>query len=75
MVNIYTYLIDMPVREAVRPCCDGFTVYINSSLSQEERERAYMHALQHIEHGDFDKQDVQAIETEAHKERGINGKR
>lgn len=75
MVNIYTYLIEMPVREAVRPCCDGFTVYINASLSREQREQAYMHALQHIINGDFEKEDVQAIETEAHKERGTHGER
>ena len=66
MVNIYTYLIEMPVREAVRPCSDGFTVYINAALSREQRERAYLHALRHIESGDFEKDDVQQIERGAH---------
>lgn len=67
--NIYVYLIDMPVsiREAVTPCCDGYTIYLNSRLSQSAQEKSFRHAMWHIEHNDFEKEDVQMIELLAHK--------
>ena len=69
--DIFVYLVDMPVREAVAPC-DGFcyTVYINARLSDSERQRAFLHALGHIQRGDWERDDVQMIEAEAHLERG-----
>lgn len=69
--DIFVYLVDMPVREAVTPC-DGFcyTVYINARLSDSERQRAFLHALRHILRDDWERDDVQTIEAEAHLERG-----
>lgn len=61
------YLVDMDVNEAVCPCnAFGYTIYINAHLSQEGRQRAYIHALRHIENGDFEKENVQSIEADAH---------
>ena len=67
--NIYVYLIDMPVSisEAVTPCCDGFTIYLNSRLSQAAQEKSFRHAMWHIEHNDFERDDIQEIETAAHE--------
>lgn len=73
MVEVYTYLAPLPdgVNEAVTPCADGcFTIYINDKLTWEQRLLAYGHALHHIEAGDFDRADVQEIETRAHREIG-----
>ena len=66
--NVYVYLVDLPDRvdEMVTPCFDGFTVYISSKLSYAGRVRAYHHALRHIERHDFEKFDVQEIETKNH---------
>lgn len=70
---VYVYLIDgMPPRthEMVTPCADGYTVYIDAALDNEHRIKAYEHALEHIERGDFDMDniaDVQQIEAMAHK--------
>lgn len=66
--DIFVYLVDMPVREAVTPC-DGFcyTVYINARLSDSERQRAFLHALGHIQRGDFEKEDADQIERCAHE--------
>ena len=68
--RIFTYLIDMPtkVHEVVCPCADGYTIYLNSKLSYQDRVKAYTHALRHIESDDFlSEEDIQAIEARAHR--------
>ena len=71
MNDVYVYLIDMPckAREVVTPCLDGgYTVYINSRLSYQDRVKAYCHALRHIENNDFEsEEDIQTIEARAHR--------
>lgn len=71
MNDVYVYLIDMPckAREVVTPCLDGgYTVYINSRLSYQDRVKAYCHALRHIENNDFEsEEDIQEIEARAHR--------
>ena len=70
MDDIYVYVVDMPTTaaEMIMPCTGGCTIYLNAKLSQEERVRAYRHALKHVERNDWEKEDVQQIESEAHKE-------
>lgn len=70
MDNIYVYLVDLPttVPEMVAPCCGGFTIYLNARLSYQDRVKAYLHALGHVERNDWEKNDVQLIEKEAHEE-------
>ena len=68
--RIFTYLIDMPTRvhEAVCPCADGYTIYLNSRLSYQDRIKAYNHAMKHIESNDFEsEEDIQTIEARAHR--------
>lgn len=67
--NIFIYYVKLPdgVDEVVMPCLDGYTVYIDPALSHEQRMKAYNHALSHIDNHDFEKHDVQEIESEAHK--------
>ena len=69
--NIYVYMVNLPsgINEAVTPCGDGYTIYIDDKLSPEGKRRAYSHALYHITNHDFEKSDVNAIEIEAHKNR------
>lgn len=68
MDDIFIYLIDLPpkVDEAVAPCLEGYTIYINRNLSRDKQIKAYDHALKHITHNDFERSDVQAIEETAH---------
>ena len=75
MDDIYLYLVDIPgkSREIVTPCFGGYTVYIDVKLSYEEKIDAYHHAMKHIADGDFDKDDVQEVETNAHKKGERNG--
>lgn len=69
MADTYVYLIDMPpkISELVTPCECGYTIYINAKLSYTDRVKAYLHALDHIDRDDWDRDDVQQIEWESHK--------
>lgn len=73
MVEIFTYYTELPpgVNEMTTPCYDGYTVYIDSRLSDERKIQALCHAITHIVENDFSKQDVNAIETEAHSKEAI----
>ncbi len=70
--DIFVYLCDdipASVGELVSPCPEGYTVLISSRLDDAHRQRAYEHALKHIENGDFDIDNlktVQEIEALAH---------
>ena len=68
MDDIFVYIVGLPnqIREMVLPCADGFTVYINEKLDDEKKLQAYCHALEHIKNNDWDKLDVQLIETLRH---------
>lgn len=70
MDDVFIYFIDLPpkVSEAVTPCLDGYTIYINQNLSRDRQLKAYQHAIRHITNNDFEKSDVQQIEIDAHKE-------
>ena len=68
MDDIYVFVVHLPygIKEAVSPCFGGYSVYISEDLSMQGRHRAYQHALKHIRNGDFEKLNVQQIESEAH---------
>ena len=69
MDDIYVYVVNLPpgINEMVTPCGDGnYTVYLSAKLSSIGQQRAYEHALHHIQNHDFQKADVQQIESEAH---------
>lgn len=67
--DIFVYFIPLPdgINEIVLPCFGGYTVYIDSRLTREKQVRSYCHALNHIINNDFEKADVQEIETNAHR--------
>lgn len=69
MDKIFTFITDLPdgINEMVTPCFEGFTVYIDSRLDEVGRLKAFQHAIEHIARGDFEKENVQSIENDAHK--------
>lgn len=69
MDDIYTYVVTLPegVNEVVLPCADGHTIYLSDRLDRNARIREYKHALHHITAGDFQRDNVQEIEHDAHK--------
>lgn len=68
MAEVYVYIVDLPDRvdEMVTPCVDGYTIYLNAKLTYRGRVKAYMHAMKHVERKDWENDDVQQIEMEAH---------
>lgn len=72
--DIFLYLYPLPegVNETVTECYGGYNVVIDPRQSQEGMKRSYRHALHHIRY-DFGKDNVQLIETEAHKKTAPEG--
>jgi len=68
MDDIFVYVVSLPdqIREMVLPCADGYTIYINEMLDESERLKSYYHAIDHIDNKDWNKKDVQIIETLRH---------
>lgn len=68
--GVYSYLVDLEdskVTEMVRENTDGtYSIFLNTRCSHEQNVESYLHALRHIENNDFEKEDVQDIEREAH---------
>ncbi len=69
MDDVYIYFIHLPpgISELVTPCLEGYTIYIDESLDEAHRLKAYEHAIEHIRSNDFERADVQTIEAEAHE--------
>ena len=69
MPDINVVLMDNPfgIKGSVNKNEDGsYTVIINARLNVEQHREVYMHEVEHIENGDFDKPDVDIIEYNAH---------
>lgn len=56
------------IKEMVSPNEDGsYTIFIEASLSREEQQHAFLHAMRHICRRDFEKNcSVDIIEIMAH---------
>lgn len=69
-VNVQLIHLGRGINEVVVQNEDGgHTVLLNARLTREAQLLAYDHAVKHIEHDDFRKDDVQRIEAEGHKKR------
>lgn len=67
-MDVFIYYTQLPddIDEMVTPCFCGYTIYINQNLTYEKKLSAYEHAMHHIRNNDFEKHDVQSIESKAH---------
>jgi hypothetical protein len=70
LYDIQIRILDFPttkVTETVTHNADGsYTIFLNSRMTQERQLESYLHAMRHITNNDFEKTDVQEIESEAH---------
>lgn len=66
MINVILKDLETGIHEQVvcRPW--GYLICINSRDSYAMQRWSYLHALEHIMNHDFEKDDVQEIETERH---------
>ena len=67
--DVFVYFNPLPdgVNEMIAPCDGGYTVLIDPRQSHDGVERSYRHALKHINNDDFEREEVQQIEADAHK--------
>lgn len=74
-IDYHVHLIHLPsykIKELVVPNDDGsYTIFIESSLSREEQQNAFLHALTHITNHDFNKFNVNHIESFAHEKKPL----
>lgn len=77
MIDYQIQLINFPTgktKESVTENEDGsYTIFIEESLSQEERQKEFLHAMSHIVGEDFAKYNVQKIERIAHDNLSLDG--
>lgn len=73
MINVVYLNMEYGIHEQVTQNHDGsYTIFLNARDSDARNRMAFIHALYHIQNHDFEKYDVQEIESEAHKrEEGI----
>lgn len=70
--TINVFLVNFPNTKGYEMCvenADGsYTILINAKMSSERQKEAYLHAVDHIQNHDFEKDylSVQQIEAEAH---------
>lgn len=67
-IDYQVILLDgMRTNEAVTENEDGsYTIFINDRLCEEKRLKSFRHAMNHIKGFDFEKENVQEIEMNAH---------
>jgi len=68
MDDIFIYFVPLPntVHEMVTPCIEGYTIYLNLNDDLDTQKKGYEHALNHISNNDFEKKNVQNIESDCH---------
>lgn len=67
--DVFVQYIDMDtlIKEHVFANADGsYTIFINARLNMEQQLEAYMHALGHIIHGDFDYDNIRTVDEIEH---------
>ena len=67
--NITVQLIDMEIgihEQVIKASDEHYTILLNARDADNQRVAAYEHAIKHLKDDDFEKDDVQKIETEAH---------
>ena len=69
MEDINVQLLDMDTmipEHLIKNDDDSYTIFLNARLSRDSQLKSYYHALRHIKEDDFYKENIQAIESEAH---------
>ena len=67
VINVIYLNMEHGIHEQVTSNHDGsYTIFLNARDSRAMNVLSYRHALEHILKGDFEKDDVQQIESEAH---------
>ena len=66
-INVQILNMDTKIPEQlIKNDDNSYTISLNARLSQESRIKSYYHAMKHILGNDFEKIDIDKIETAAH---------
>ena len=66
-INVQLLNMDTKIPEQlVKNEDDSYTIFLNTKLSHENQLKSYYHALRHIQEQDFEKEDADKIEHQAH---------
>lgn len=69
MDDINVQILDMDTKvpeHLVKNNDDSYTIFLNARMSRENQIASYYHALKHIERNDYNMENVQEIEKNAH---------
>lgn len=45
---------------------DTYTIFIDAKLNEIEQRKVFLHEMRHIQENDFEKHNIQQIESDAH---------
>ncbi len=66
-INVQFLNMDTMIPEQlVKNEDDSYTIFLNARLSHDSQLKSYYHAMKHILGNDFEKIDIDKIETDAH---------
>lgn len=69
MINVVYLNMEYGIHEQVTKNHDGsYTIFLNARDSRAMNILSYKHALLHVINNDFDKDDVQKIEADCHRQ-------
>ena len=69
MINVVYLNMEYGIHEQVTKNHDGsYTIFLNARDSRAMNILSYKHALTHVINNDFDKDDVQKIEADCHRQ-------
>lgn len=72
-MEVNTVLIDMPTKikgYTVKNSDDSYSIFLNARISRDCLLKTYEHEMEHIQNEDFEKENVDAIEKNAHASGG-----
>lgn len=49
---------------------DSYTIFIDAKLNSIKQKEVFLHEMNHIKNNDFEKDNVQEIESQAHFQKG-----
>lgn len=68
-INVQFLNMDTMIPEQlVKNEDDSYTIFLNARLSHDSQLKSYYHALKHINGNDYEKDDIQKIESETHND-------
>lgn len=66
-INVQLLNMDTKIPEhLVKNDDESYTIFLNAKLTHENQLKSYYHALKHIERNDYNMENVQEIEKNAH---------